>query len=107
LRFNDDFATYSDASLDLDSVKNLLSLNMQSSSLSTWTLRLQRQCAQVLDPETLKHSEIDATEQLTRACDDNPSWTLMGLAQLAKDDDASSVCFLPRYFGRWSCNAFS
>lgn len=63
------------------------------SSLESWTARIQGQLRDVLEP-TERFSEISPTEALGISLNANTKWTLIALANLARDDDSSAVSTL-------------
>lgn len=62
---------------------------MQGSSLQSWTQRISNQLNDLLSPNP--YNEIDPSEALQLSLHAHPSWTLLALAQQAKDAQFTAV----------------
>lgn len=62
-------------------------------SLESWTARIQGQLRDVLEPTLAEQrfTEISPTEALSISLNTNTKWTLIALANLARDDEDSAV----------------
>jgi hypothetical protein len=60
------------------------------SSLESWQARIRNQLQEVLNP-TERFSEITPTEALEISLDLDVNWTLIALANVARDDEVAAV----------------
>lgn len=60
-------------------------------SLESWESRINEQLKDVLEPPQDRYTEISPTEALTISLNANTKWTLIALANLARDEEDSAV----------------
>ncbi|KAK9900799.1 ARM repeat-containing protein [Cystobasidium minutum MCA 4210] len=60
-------------------------------SLESWESRINEQLKDVLEPPQDRYTEISPTEALTISLNANTKWTLIALANLARDEEDSAL----------------